>query len=147
VRAFLFRNPPLWAVVAALLVPESFAPELLTDIARVVVYVTLPAGFLIVGITLAAEAEDGEVAFPPPFTAPVAAALGLRLLVAPALMLALTALTFDVPDTYLIEAAMPVGVNSLVVAHATGLDIRLCASALAWSTAVVVAAALVIAAV
>jgi predicted permease len=36
---------------------------------------------------------------------------------------------------------MPSGVNALVVAHAYGLDLRLLASAIAWSTAVVVAAA------
>lgn len=67
--------------------------------------------------------------------------LGLRLVIAPALMLALSALTFDVPDAYYVEAGMPTGINALVVAHAYGLDLRLTSAALAWSTAVAVVAA------
>ena len=41
---------------------------------------------------------------------------------------------------------MPSGINSLVVAHAYGLDLRLTSSALAWSTGIVLAVALVAAA-
>lgn len=67
--------------------------------------------------------------------------LGVRLVIAPALMLALSALTFDVPDAYYVEAGMPTGINALVVAHAYGLDLRLTSAALAWSTAVAVVAA------
>ena len=40
---------------------------------------------------------------------------------------------------------MPSAISSLIVAHATGLDLRLTAAAVAWSTALVVAAALVVA--
>ena len=80
-------------------------------------------------------------AFPPPFTKPVAAALALRLVAAPALMLGLAAVAVDVPDAYLVQAAMPAGINSLVIAHAYGLDLSLSASAVAWSTAVAVPAA------
>jgi hypothetical protein len=61
-------------------------------------------------------------------------------------MLGLVALTVDVPDAYLVQAAMPSGINSLVVAHAYGLDLRLTAAVLAWSTASVVAVALALAA-
>ena len=50
------------------------------------------------------------------------------------------------PDAYLLQAAMPVGVNTLVVAHAYDLDETLAAAALAWSTALALAAALVAAA-
>ena len=42
---------------------------------------------------------------------------------------------------------MPSGINSLVVAHAYGLDLRLTSAALAWSTSIVIAVALVVAAV
>jgi malate permease and related proteins len=140
-RAFLFRNPPLIAVVAALLAPDSLAPDVLHDAAALLAFAVLPVGFFIVGVTLAAEAEDGAMAFPPPFTRPVGVVLCLRLLVAPALMLGLSALTFDVPDAYFVEAAMPTGVNALVVGHAYGLDLRLTSAALAWSTAVAVVAA------
>jgi predicted permease len=38
---------------------------------------------------------------------------------------------------------MPSGINSLVVAHTYGLDLKLTASAIAWTTAIAVAAALV----
>ena len=40
-------------------------------------------------------------------------------------------------------AAMPTGINTLVVAHVYGLDLRIAAGAIAWSTAIVVAAGLV----
>lgn len=142
VRAFLFRNPPLAAVIAALVAPDALAPDVMVDIAGVLVFVVLPVAFFILGVNLAAEAEDGALAFPPPMTRPVAVALGLRLLAAPALMLGLVALTVDVPDAYLVQAAMPSGINSLVVAHAYGLDVGLTATTIAWSTAIVVVAAL-----
>lgn len=69
--------------------------------------------------------------------------LGLRLAVAPLLLLGLAALTVDVPDAYLVQAAMPVGINMLVVAHAYNLDLPLAVSALAWSTTIAIAAGLV----
>jgi predicted permease len=144
VRAFLLRNPPLLAVIAALVAPDALAPDVLHDAAELLAFAVLPVGFFIVGVTLATEAEDGELAFPPRFTKPVGVVLALRLLVAPALMLGLSALTFDVPDAYYVEAAMPVGVNALVVGHAYGLDLRLTSAALAWSTTVAVIAAAVI---
>ena len=46
------------------------------------------------------------------------------------------------PDAYLVQAAMPSGINSLVIAHAYGLDLRLTSAVLAWSTGLVVAVAL-----
>jgi len=140
-RAFL-RNPPLLAVVAGLLAPDALAPDVLVDAAEVLAIAILPVGFFILGVNLATEAEEGAFAFPPPFTRPVAAALGLRLLVAPALMLGLAAALVAVPDAYLVQAAMPSGINSLVIAHAYGLDLKITASALAWSTAVVIIGAL-----
>ncbi len=69
--------------------------------------------------------------------------LALRLLVAPALMLGLSALIVDVPDAYLVQAAMPSGINTLIVAHVYGLDLRLAAGAIAWTTTVVVTVAVV----
>ena len=141
VRAFFVRNPPLLAVLAALVAPDALAPDVLLDVAEALVFAVLPIGFLIVGVTLAAEAEDGALAFPPPFTRPVGAALVLRLAVAPLVMAGLSAVTFDIPDAYVLEAAMPSGVNALVVAHAYGLDLRVASAALAWTTAVAVAAA------
>ena len=146
ILAFFSRNPPLVAVVAALLAPDALAPDVLVDVAYVVVYAILPVGFFALGVNLAAESDEGKLAFPPPFGAPVAAGLVLRLLAAPALMVGLAALIVRVPDAYLVQAAMPSGINSLIVAHAYGLDLRLISAVLAWSTGIVVAAAVVIAA-
>ena len=58
------------------------------------------------------------------------------MVLAPLLLIALAALTVDVPDAYLVQAAMPVAVNTLVVAHAYDLDRAIAAAALAWSTAI-----------
>jgi predicted permease len=107
------------------------------------VFAFVPLGFFAVGITLAQESDEGALPFPPPLTAPVASALVMRLLVAPAVLLVLAAPVLELPDAYLLMAAMPTGINTLVVAHLYGLDLRIAAGAIAWSTAIVVAAGLV----
>ena len=107
---------------------------MLVDISRVVVVALLPLGFFAVGAALAEEAEAGTVGFPPALDAPVVAAVGLRLLGGPILLYALSAPFIDLPDTYLLLAAMPSGINTMVVAHAYGLDLRIAAGAIAWST-------------
>ena len=43
------------------------------------VFAILPIGFFAVGVTLAAEAEEGAARFPPPLDAPVGAAVALKL--------------------------------------------------------------------
>lgn len=141
VKSFVVRNPPLVAVVLALVLPHDLAPEVLHDVVELLVFIVLPVGFFIVGVTLSSEAEEGIKVFPPPLTRPVVVVLALRLVVAPATMFALSALTFDVPDAYIVEAGMATGVNALVVGHAYGLDLRLTSGAVAWTTAVVVVAA------
>jgi predicted permease len=138
-QTFLVRNPPLVAAIAGLLAPASLAPDVLLDAAHVVVYALLPLGFFVLGVNLAAEAEEGFLRLP--LTPPVATAVALRCVVAPALFAGLSAIIVDVPDAYLVQAAMPAGINSLVVAHAYGLDLRLTASALAWTTSAVVVVA------
>jgi len=142
-HTYIVRNPPLIAVVAALLAPDALAPDVLVDIAKVGLVALAPVGFFVVGVALATEARAGAFGFPPPLTTPIATIVGLRLVVAPALMLGLSALVIDVPDAYLVQAAMPVGVNTIVVAHAYDLDRSLAAGALAWSTAIALAAGLV----
>ena len=86
VSAFLTRNPILWAAVAALVAPDALAPEALVDFSRVLVIAQLPLGFFAVGVTLASEAEEGALRFPPRVDAPVAIAVALRLAVAPLLL-------------------------------------------------------------
>lgn len=138
-RAFFTRNPPLLAALAALVAPDALAPDALVDASRVLVFALLPLGFWAVGVTLA---EDR--ALPPPVTRALGAALALRLVLAPALLLAISAPLIDLPTPYLLIAAMPTGLNGLVVAHAYGLDLRLAAGAAAWGTAIVLVAAPVI---
>ncbi|HVE67820.1 MAG TPA: AEC family transporter [Solirubrobacteraceae bacterium] len=142
-RAFFTRNPPLLAVIAAIVAPDALAPDLLVDASRIAVLALVPLGFFAVGVTLAAEADEGVPVFPPPLGRAVALVLALRLAVAPALLYLMALALIDLPGSYLLLAAMPCGVNTLVVAHAYGLDMRIAAGAVAWSTAIVVAIALV----
>jgi len=142
VRAFFTRNPPLYAAIAGLLAPDALAPEVLVDISRVAVIALLPVGFFLVGSALTEEAlEEGSsraVLLP---GREVAVATVLRLIVAPALLLLLALPLIDLPGPYLLLAAMPCGINPLVVAHLYGLDSRLTASAIASTTAIASAVA------
>ena len=79
---------------------------------------------------------------PPPLTRPVMVSLVSRLAIAPALLMLLAAPLIDLPAAYRLLAAMPSGINSMVVAHAYGLDLEITAEAITWSTAIVVLAAL-----
>jgi predicted permease len=144
-KAFFTRNPVLYAVVAGLIAPDALAPQALVDVAETLSFSLLPVGFFILGVNLMTEEDEGTLRFPPPLTSPVATAMVLRLVVAPALMAGLSAAIVDVPDAYLVQAAMPSGINSLIVAHLYGLDVRLAANAIAWSTIVAVVAALALA--
>ena len=145
-RAFVTRNPVLWMLIVGLLLPDSAVPDPLYDAAKfVAAYALLPVGFFILGVNLMGEREEGALRFPPPFTAAVGVSLALRVAVAPALLAALSAVTVGVPDAYLVQAAMASGINSLIVGHLYGLDLRLAASAIAWSTVVAVIAALALA--
>jgi malate permease and related proteins len=145
VRVFFSRNPALWACAAGLLAPAAWAPDWALDASHVIVYGLLPLGFYVVGVTLATEAEEGVVRFPPPVTPPVATALAIKLLVVPAVVLALSAIFIDVPESFPVQAAMACAINSIVIGHEYGLESGLIASAIAWSTAIVVAAGLVVA--
>lgn len=143
VRAFFTRNPPLFAAIAGLLAPPALAPHLLVDLSQALVVAILPIGFFAVGATLAEGAERGELPIPPPLSRPVALAVVSRLAIAPALLMLLAAPLIDLPAAYRLISAMPSGINSMVVAHAYGLDMEITAEAVIWSTAIVVAAALV----
>jgi predicted permease len=142
VRAFFTRNPPLYAAIAGLLAPGALAPQALVDVSQALVVAILPIGFFAVGATLAEGADRGQLPVPPPLTRPVALAVVARLAVAPALLMLLAAPLIELPSAYLLLATMPTGINSMVVAHAYGLDMEITAEAVSWSTAIVVAAAL-----
>jgi predicted permease len=144
-KAFFARNPALWATVAGLLAPEVLAPGAAVDASRILVVATVPIGFFAVGVALAGESTGAEGRWPPlaRLDRPVAAAAGLKLVVTPAVVVWLSAVVIRVPDAYLLQAAMPTGVNTLVIAHAYGLDRRIAAGAIACTTTVVVAVGVV----
>ena len=135
----LARNPVLLAVLAALLVPDAWAPEALVTPSHVAIYALLPLGFFAVGVTLGDEAKDGALRIPPPLTRPVAVVVVLRMAFTSGVLALLGLLVLDVPASFLLLAAMPVGINTIVVAHATGLDLRLPSAAIAWSTTLALA--------
>jgi malate permease and related proteins len=139
-RAFVLRNPPLVAVVLGLIAPDAFAPQALVDASHVVAVALAPLGFFALGAILAGEAEEGVLGLPPRLTAPVGTAVVLKVLVTPLLLLAVAAPLVDLPRAFLLQAAMPSGVNGLLIAHAYGLDLRTSAAAIAWSTAIVLVA-------
>ena len=146
-KSFFTRNPALWATAAGLLAPASLAPGWAVDASQVIVLAIVPIGFFVVGVTLAAEAEQGTLRFPPPLEAPVAVAVGLKLLLPPTIFATLTTLLVDVPHAYLVQSGMATAINSIVVANEYGLDRRLCAAAIVWTTTIVVVVGLVAAAV
>jgi predicted permease len=133
-RTFLTRNPPLIAVIAGLLATPALAPAPLLAISHVVVAALLLLGFFAVGITLSSERrEDEAVLLERPDTR-VGLAIALRMAVAPAVLGVLSLLVVRVPSAYLLQSAMPTGINSLVVGHAYGLDQRLISTIIVWST-------------
>jgi malate permease and related proteins len=140
--AFFTRNPPLYAAIAAIVAPASFAPDLLVDISRGAVIALLPIGFFAVGAVLAEEVEEKTLELSSPLDPPVGSAIALRLLIAPGLLFALSLPFIDLPGPYLLLAAMPCGVNTLLVAHVYGLDGKLAAQAVAWTTGIAVLAAI-----
>jgi malate permease and related proteins len=140
VAAFFTRNPALYAAALGLAAPDSLAPDALVDASRIVIVAVLPLGFFAVGAALAEEAEEGSLPIPPPLDAPVATIVAIRLALAPGLLYLLALPLIDLPDPYLLLAAMPCGINTMIVTHAYGLDLRIAAGAVAWSTAIAVAA-------
>lgn len=142
-RAFLTRNPPLIAVVAGLLAPATAAPEVLVHAAHVVVDVMLVIGFFAVGVYLSSERRDDAAPLLERPDRRVGLALGLRFLVNPVLLALVSGLGLAIPSVYLLQAAMPTGINSLIVGHAYGLDQRLIATVIVWSTLVVLAGGLI----
>lgn len=140
IRAFLVRNPALWATAAGLLAPPALAPGWAVDASRGLVLLAVPIGFFAVGVSLAGEGFVRRSAggLWGTLDRAVSAAVVLKLLVPGAIVLGLSALLIEVPDAYLVQAAMPTAVNTLVVCHAYGLDRRIAAAAIAWTTAIVV---------
>lgn len=141
--SFFARNLPLYAAILALFAPAAWAPDVLVDISRVIVVLLLPVGFFAVGATLAHDSGDGDVKLPPPITKPTVAVGFTKLLLVPGLLYAMSLPLIDLPSTYLLMSAMPAGLNSMIVAHAYGLDLEVTAEAITWTTALVCVVALI----
>lgn len=139
VPATLLSHPLIPLVAVALVAPDAWAPAWLDEPSRLAAYALAPLAFVVVGITLADEAQEGALRVPPPLTRPVAAVIALRMVAMPALVLAVSTLLIDLPSPYLLLAAMPAGINTIVVAHQTGLDLRLTVDAIVWTNAIALA--------
>jgi predicted permease len=147
VKAFLTRNPPLVAVVAGLIVPGSLIPAQLLTASHVAVGGMLLLGFFAVGVNLSTERREDRAPLLEAPSLPVVVAVVLRLCFAPALMVCFSAFALRLPSAYLLQSAMPTGISSLIVGHAYGLDQRLIATMIVWSTAAALVAGLIVAAV
>ena len=136
-KAFFFRNPLLLAGILGLLAPQWMAPTILVDITWVLVALILPVGFFAVGAILAEEERLGAIRLPPRIHREVGAVIFTRLIVSPAVLFVLAMPFTGIPRSYYLLAAMPSGLNSMIVAHAYGLDLRTTAEALVYTTAIV----------
>ncbi|MFT4033998.1 MAG: hypothetical protein QM679_00310 [Patulibacter sp.] len=137
--AVIKRAPAIPALIAGLLIPAGWVPQWLLDLATGFVYAILPLGFFAVGVTLMRMRHAGDR----PPRAAVVTALALRDLAAPGIFLLLGLLVLpDEPRAFVLQAAMPCGLNALVIGHAFDLDTGIIATAIAWSTAIVLTVAL-----
>jgi predicted permease len=136
-RAFLTKNPPLIAAFAGLLVPTAWAPHLLVTASHVVVDMLLVVGFFVVGVYLSSERRDDHAKLLELPDRRVALALLLRFSVNPALLGLMSLAGVGIPSAYLLQALMPSGINSLIIGYAYGLDQRLIATVIVWSTLLV----------
>jgi predicted permease len=140
-RAFFVKNPLLWAAVLGLLAPRWMAPDILVTTTWVLIALILPIGFFAVGAVLAEEERSGAIRLPPRIHRQVGAVIFSRLFVSPTLLFLLAMPFSGVPRSFLLMAAMPAGLNSMIVAHAYGLDLRTTAEAVIYTTAIVVVGA------
>lgn len=139
--AIIRRAPAIPALVAGLLVPDAWVPHWALDFATFCVYATLPLGFFAVGATIQRLRGDDDEQHPPKRA--VGLVVLLRLVAAPALFFAIGALVLpDEPRAFMLQSAMPCGINALVVGHAFDLDRGLIAHGIAWSTGLALVAAL-----
>jgi predicted permease len=138
VRAFFVRNPPLIAILLGAVAPDALAPDALVDATRLLVLTVPVLGFFAIGVTLAEEADDGALVFPPPLTPGIGVAILLRGVVAPGLLFLLAAPFIDVPAAFLLMAAMPAGLHIVILAHVYGLDIPFAAGLIVWTTMITV---------
>lgn len=141
-KAFFFKNPLLYAAVLGMLAPKWMAPDILVEISRVLVILILPVGFFAVGAVLAEEEKAGAITLPPKIHKPIGGVIFTRLVLSPAILFVLAMPFSGIPKSFYLMAAMPSGLNSMIVGHAYGLDLRTCAEAVVYTTAIVMLGAL-----
>lgn len=134
VRNFLTRNPPLAGAVVGLLVPERWAPQALVSASHVVVEGMLVIGFFAVGVYLSSERRETHSRLLELPDRAVAVALVMRFGVNFALLGLVSLAGVGIPGAYLLQAVMPSGITCLVIGHAYGLDQRLIATVIVWTT-------------
>ncbi len=143
VVVFFTRNPPLIAVVAGALVPAYLAPHPLVTASHMVIDLLVVLGFFTVGVSLSAAARaDGAPLLARPNKA-VAVALATRFCISPTLLALVALAGLGIPGAYIMQAAMPVGVNSLLISYAYDLDRRLITTVIVWSTILVLIAGII----
>jgi predicted permease len=136
-KSYFTRNPLLFTAALALISPDSFSPDWARDITHILVYTLLPGGFFAVGIIVRHESELDGLSFPPKLTGPIAASSLLKLAFLPLFLLAASATVTKIPTAYMLQAMMPTGVNNLLLANNYGLDRKLTAGIIVWTTLVI----------
>lgn len=134
VLAVVTRNPPLIAAIAGLLVPTSLAPHAFVVASHYVVDALLVIGFVAVGISLSTERREDRAPLLERPDRRIGVALVLRFATTTSLLGLAWLVGVAIPSAYLLQAAMPSGINSLIVGHAFGLDQHLIATMIVWST-------------
>lgn len=134
VLAVVTRNPPLIAAIAGLLVPTSLAPHALVVASHYVVDALLVIGFVAVGISLSTERREDRAPLLERPDRRVGTALALRFATTTSLLGLASLVGVAIPSAFVLQAAMPSGINSLIVGHAFGLDQHLIATTIVWST-------------
>ena len=132
-------------MIAGALTPASVVPLSLVRVSHVVVAALLVLGFFVVGVNLSAERREERAPLLEWPDRRVALAVGAKLLGPVLILSAMSAVAIRLPSAYLLQAAMPTGVTSLVVGQAYGLDQRLIATVIVWSTAAVLVVGLLLA--
>lgn len=136
-KSYFTRNPLIFTAALALIAPDSFSPEWARELTHILVYAILPLGFFAVGIIVRHESEVDKVSFPPKLTLPVALSSALKLGLLPLLLVGANLWITKIPTAYILQAMMPTGLNNLLLANNYGLDRKLTASIIVWTTLVI----------
>jgi len=111
-----FINPPLVAMLLALVLKRAPLPQFFTDACKLVGNSTSPLAMLFVGLNVELD-----------FNWRALIAAGIKLIAIPAMALALTLVlpvTGDIRSAFIIQSAMPTMVASVVYGAQIGLDVQ-----------------------